>query len=212
MPDSGCGIQDSEEGSRELALLALLILRGPFFRCFLWWSFFAGFVEGFPGFKVLAGFSLAAAVVVASGLLWQLPRSQAHYQPLRLLPRLSSACLWPACRLPRQPGLSSQRRLLLPDHAGVAAAAAAGAARTASGILGFRSAIAVCHRASSMNTSRAILGYSGSCGVIRSSVISGSGMRFCTCSPLSEEVLNLLRYRLLAGRHREKQDHLGTRG
>ena len=33
---------------------------------------------------------------------------------------------------------------------------------------------------SSMNTSRAIFGYSGNCGVMRSSVISGSGIRCCT--------------------------------
>src|SRR5207244_8917379 len=33
---------------------------------------------------------------------------------------------------------------------------------------------------SSMNTSSAILGYSGNCGVIRSSVISGNGIFCCT--------------------------------
>ena len=37
---------------------------------------------------------------------------------------------------------------------------------------------------SSMNTSLAILGYSGSCGVMRSSVISGNGIFCCTCRHL----------------------------
>src|SRR6267154_916722 len=42
---------------------------------------------------------------------------------------------------------------------------------------------------SSMNTSRAILGYSGNCGVISSSVISGSGSRCCTCRHLVRKFL-----------------------
>ena len=42
---------------------------------------------------------------------------------------------------------------------------------------------------SSMNTSRAIFGYSGNCGVISNSVISGSGMRCCTCRHLVRKFL-----------------------
>src|ERR1700692_564466 len=42
---------------------------------------------------------------------------------------------------------------------------------------------------SSIKTSRAIFGYSGNCGVINSSVISGSGRRCCTCRHLVRKFL-----------------------
>src|SRR5271155_5325423 len=42
---------------------------------------------------------------------------------------------------------------------------------------------------SSINTSRAIFGYSGSAGVISNSVISGNGMRCCTCRHLVRKFL-----------------------
>src|SRR5216684_955260 len=91
----------------------------------------------------------------------------------------------------------------LPGTAGRGAAAAALAARPrrgggggggGGGANGFRNfRVSVRERSlpssSSMNTSRAILGYSGSCGVISSSVISGSGILCCTCRHLVRKFL-----------------------
>ena len=64
---------------------------------------------------------------------------------------------------------------------------------------------------SSMKTSCASLGYLGNCGVISSSVISGSGRLLLHLAPLGEIVLDLLFDRLLLGGHREEQHHLRAR-
>ena len=49
-----------------------------------------------------------------------------------------------------------------------------------------------------MKTSCAILGYSGNCGVISNSVISGNGMRCCTCRHLVRKFLIFCSHGLLA--------------
>ena len=75
--------------------------------------------------------------------------------------------------------------------------------------------VSVCERSLpssiSRNTSCAIFGYSGSCGVMCSSAISGNGKRSADLTPLAEEILDLLRHGLLLAGHSQEQNPSGVR-